>query len=82
MASRQSITDQEEGKRVVDANGNKIGVVSGVRGTKLYVDPDPGLTDKVMSALGWDHIDEDDYPLDESRIGSISDDEVRLKRDF
>lgn len=78
--ARQTITDDDEGKHVVNQNGDTVGMVSGVRNDTLYVDPDPGLTDKVKSALGWDDIEADDYPLKQSRIDTITDDEVRLKR--
>jgi hypothetical protein len=82
MASKQSITESEKGKRVVDADGNKIGIVTGVRGGTAFVDPDPGLTDTIMSKLGWENVAEDDYPLDESRIEMITDDEIHLRRNL
>lgn len=81
MAQR-TITEKDEGKRVVNADGDKIGIVSGVRSGRAYVDPDPGIGDKIRSMLGWENIDEDDHPLDNSKIDSITDDEIRLKRNL
>lgn len=78
----QTITEKDEGKRVVDSNGNKVGLVSGVRGGTAYVDPDPGIGDTILSKLGWDNIDDDDYPLNTSEIDRITDDEIRLKRNL
>lgn len=78
MAQRM-ITEKDEGKRVVNASGDTIGVVSGVRDGKAYVDPDPGIGDKILSKLGWENIDDDDYPLDGAKIDTITDDEIRLK---
>ena len=39
------LTDADEGKRVIDANGNEVGIVSTVEGETALVDPDPSLTD-------------------------------------
>jgi hypothetical protein len=48
----QTITEKDEGKRVIDSDGNEIGLVSGVRGGTAYVDPDPGIGDTILSKLG------------------------------
>lgn len=80
--AQQLISENDEGKRVVNANGDTIGIVSGVRNGRAYVDPDPGISEKFMSKLGWENIDEDDYPLVESKIDTITDDEIRLKRNL
>lgn len=74
-----TITDDETGKPVVDSDGNQIGVVSAVEHGTAIVDPDPGITDKLLGKLGWDNSDEEDYPLQEARIDTITDDEIRLR---
>lgn len=74
------LTDQDEGKPVVDADGEKVGVVSTVKGGKAYVDPDPSVTDQLMRKLGWGDVDEDHYPLEQDRIDAVTDDEIRLRR--
>ena len=76
--ARTNLTEQDEGKHVVNADGDTIGVISGFRGGRAYVDPDPGITDKIMSRLGWADVDEDDYPLETDNVANITDDEVRL----
>lgn len=73
-----NLTETDEGKDVVDENGDKIGIVSSVRGGTAYVDPDPGLTDSLKSRLGWGDVDQDDYPLNDSQIQTVTDDEIRL----
>ncbi|AGB30999.1 hypothetical protein C488_02475 [Natrinema pellirubrum DSM 15624] len=73
-------TDDDEGKRVVNANGDEIGIVQSVSGGTAHIDPDPGMTDTIKSKLGWGDRDEDTYPLDDDHVESISDDEVRLQR--
>lgn len=75
-----NFTGDDEGKRVVNANGEEIGMVKEVSGGAVHVDPDPGITDTIKSKLGWGDDDADTYRLDESNVESISDDEVRLRR--
>lgn len=79
---RTNITEDDEGKKVVDAHGEEIGVVTGVRGGTPYVDPSPGLGDQLMAKLGWESVDQEDYPLDEAQIDEVTDDHVRLRRDM
>ncbi len=78
----RNVEEEDVGKRVVNADGEKIGVVSGIRGGTAYVDADPGLGDTLRSKLGWQKIDDDDYPLKRDRIARVTDDEIRLKREF
>jgi hypothetical protein len=78
--ARTRVNETDEGKKVIDSDGNEVGVVTGFRGGKAYVDPDPGLADSVLSTLGWSDVDEDDYALDQDDVDVVTDDEVRLKR--
>lgn len=77
-----NITEHDEGKTVVNADGDKIGMVAEVRGDRAYVDPDPGIGDQIMSKLGWSHGGDEEYPLDSSRIAEVTDDQIRLQRDL
>jgi hypothetical protein len=74
------LSDKDEGKHVVNKAGKDLGMVSRVEGNRAYVDPDPGITDTIKSKLGWGDADEDTYPIDESDIESMDDDEIRLNR--
>ena len=74
------LIENDEGKPVKTADGEQIGMISGVRGGTAYVDPDAGITDRIKSMLGWEDVDEDDYALAESEIDTVTDDEVRLSR--
>lgn len=78
--TQTTLTESDEGKKVVDHSGNDVGVVSGVRGGQVYVNPDPDITDSIRAKLGWETIDADDYTLDQSAIEVVDDDVVRLKR--
>ncbi|WP_424016414.1 PRC-barrel domain containing protein [Halorientalis pallida] len=73
------ITEDDVGKTVVDENGDEVGIVSAVRHGTAYVDPDPGITTRIKTALGWEEIDDEDgYPLQEETVDDVTDDEIRL----
>lgn len=71
-----------QGKRVVSADGDTIGVVSGVRNGTAFVDPDPGITDKFKAMLNWEDVDGDDYPLPDGAIERIEEDQIVLESTF
>ena len=72
-----NITEDDEGKPLMHGN-DEVGRVIDVEHGTAYVDPDPGITETVMSKLGWADHDEDTYPLQEESIETITDDEIRL----
>lgn len=74
------LTKDDEGKDVVNTDGERIGVVQTVRAGTAYVNPDPGLTDEIKSAFGWGEESEDTYALDEDRIEAITDTEIQVRR--
>jgi hypothetical protein len=76
---RNTITEDDEGKNVVDAHGEKVGMVSEVRNGTAYVNADPGITDSIRSKLGWGDASKDDYALKSTRVDTVTDDEIRLK---
>ena len=73
-------TSEEEGKRVVNDNGDVIGIVESVEAGTPYVKPDPGVADTIMATMGWGDADEETYALDERDVEAITDDEVRITR--
>lgn len=73
-----TLTDAE-GKTVVDHEGNTVGLVDEVEGETLYVEPDPGLTDRLSASLGWADRDDDDRPVDADRVDEVTDDRVVLE---
>lgn len=76
----RAVTDADEGKRVVNADGDEIGIVATVRDGQAYVDADPVVTDAVMAKLGWRDVEDDTYPLDADDVAEITGDEIRLRR--
>ena len=75
---RRVLTEDDEGKPVVDAGGTAVGMVEEVRGGMAYIDPDPGLVDRIKTKLGWGDADEEDYAINEENIERVTDDEVEL----
>lgn len=69
-------SDRDEGKKVVDQDGEDVGRVKDVRGGTLYVEPDQSLTEKIAESLGWSDDDEDTYPVEAENVTSITDDHV------
>jgi hypothetical protein len=78
MQDDTTLTSADEGKDVVNATGDTIGRVVEVQHGTAHVDPDPGLTDSIMSKLGWAESDEDTYQLDSSAIETVADDEIHI----
>lgn len=74
-----SITQDEEGKPVVGAEGEDIGVVASVQGGTAHVRPDPGLAETVKARLGWEEAAADTYPVQPEMIDSVSANEVQLR---
>jgi hypothetical protein len=76
---RSVVTAEDEGKRVVRGD-ETVGRVVEVQHGIVHVDPDPGLGETLLARLGWADRDEDTSPLREDAIRTVTDDEVRLKR--
>jgi len=77
---RTTLNDSDEGKPVVNTNGEKIGIVAAVEDGTAHVNPDPGITDTISSKLGWGSGDPDEtYELQSDRVHTVTDDEIRLK---
>jgi sporulation protein YlmC with PRC-barrel domain len=80
MATSVTFSNEDEGKRVVNASGEAVGRVIEVTGGVAHVEPDPGITETVAAKLGWGDSDEDTYRLDSDHVEAITDDEIRLAR--
>ena len=80
MSSKTVLTEDDEGKRVINSRGDEIGRVIEVEHGTAHVDPDPGMTEKLKSKLGWgDEDDTETYRLDEDSIEAVTSDEIRLR---
>lgn len=74
-----TVSDDAVGKDVIDASGEKIGMVTAVEYGTARVDPDPGLTERFKTKLGWEDSDEAEYPLQDDAIAEVTDEEIHLR---
>lgn len=73
------LTPDDEGKRVLTADGDEVGRLVDVTGGRGYVERDPSLLDSIAARLGWADVSADAHPLDEGSIEEITDDAVLLR---
>ena len=75
---------EDEGKFLMDAQGEQIGIVTEVdpEGQIAYVEPDPDLTEAWVQGLGFGDADEDDIAVAAEIIGIITDSELRMTVDL
>ncbi|SDJ94471.1 hypothetical protein [Natronorubrum texcoconense] len=78
-AGAVELSEDDQGKDVVDERGEQIGIVAEVEGQTAYIDPEPGLTDRLKARLNWGGHGDDDYPVESSEINEITDDEVIIQ---
>lgn len=76
--SRTRPTDDDEGKNVLDASGERVGIVTAVEEGAVHVETDPGITDEITARLGWGDT-EDTHTVSENEIERITDDALRLQ---
>lgn len=76
------LTNDDVGKTVVDGSGDDVGIVARYEHGTAYVEPDPGLTTKLKTTLGWDDETEEDYPLQQAAVATVTDDQIRLRSEL
>jgi len=79
MADETTLTTSDQGKEVVTNDNEVIGTVTEVEGNRAYVEPDPDVTDAVMSRLGWGSRDQSSFQIESEQIDAIVQDQIRLK---
>jgi len=80
-AGAATLTEDDVGKEVVDATGEKVGMVATVDEAEnvMYVDADPSITERIKAALDWGEVGEEDYPVDADHVSRVDDNVVELK---
>lgn len=76
---RATLSETDEGKTVVDADGTEIGMVTDVTADGIEVEPDPSLVDRVKATLDWGERSADAYRIDADRIDRITGTEIELR---
>ena len=73
----EPITEEDQGKQIVTADGESIGTVMKVDAGVAHVNFDSDLPESVRQRFDWG--DQDDYTLQETEIESVTDDEVVIR---
>ena len=71
-----TLSDDEVGKTVIDAEGKKLGIVAKVERSRAYVDPNPSVAEHLLARLGVEGDDEEDYVVTEDMLDSVGEDIV------
>jgi hypothetical protein len=77
-----TLTAEDEGKILVDEEGEELGVVTEVEDDTAWVDPDPGLGEATLAAFGWAEKNEDDYTVEGELVVTVTGQEIRLDADI
>ncbi|UPW00114.1 PRC-barrel domain containing protein [Halorussus gelatinilyticus] len=73
----EPITEADQGKQVVAADGESIGTVMKVDAGVVHVNLDSDLSESVKRRFDWG--DAEDYTLQETEVESVTDDEVVVR---
>lgn len=78
------LSTADEGKFLMDVEGEEIGVVTEVDAEAqiAYVEPDPGLGEAVLQGFGFGDADEDDIEVPADTVATVTDTEIRVSIDL
>ena len=69
----------DKGMTVRTADGDDIGEIESIEGSKAHVKPESSLSNSIRQRLGWTDENEAVYELDHSKVDEFTDDAVMLK---
>jgi hypothetical protein len=75
-----NLTERDEGKKVVDQTGERIGIITEIESGKAYVDPEPVVPQPIKRKLDWEGAETAQQELKNSMVHSITDSKVRIRR--
>ncbi len=78
------LSTADEGKFLMDVEGEQIGVVTevDVDSQAAFVEPDPGVAEAVLQGFGFGVADEDDITVPAEAVATITDSELRVAEDL
>lgn len=79
-----TLSSDDEGKFLVDAEDEQIGIVTEVDADAnvAYVDPDPGIGEAWLQGFGYGDADADDIRVPFEAVSTVTDEEIRVPRDL
>jgi len=78
------LSTADEGKFLMDVEGEQIGVVTEVDVDEqlAYVEPEPGIAESLVQGLGFGDADEDDIEVPANSVATVTDTELRVDVDL
>jgi hypothetical protein len=78
------LSTEDEGKFLMDIEGEQIGIVSEVDTDEqvAYVEPEPGIAESWIQGLGFGDAGEEDIKVPASTIETVTDTELRVDADL
>ena len=78
------LSTADEGKVLMDTEGEEIGVVTEVDTDEqvAYVEPEPGIAEAIVQGLGFGDADEDDIEVPADAVATVTDTELRVSVDL
>lgn len=78
------LSTTDEGKYLMDVEGEQIGIVTEVDAEEqvAYVEPEPGISEAWIQGLGYGDADEDDIEVHADAVETVTDTELRVATDL
>lgn len=78
------LSTEDEGKFLMDVEGEQIGIVTAVDPDEqvAYVDPEPGVADSIVQGLGFGDSGDDDIEVPAGSVETVTDSELRVATDL
>jgi sporulation protein YlmC with PRC-barrel domain len=78
------LSTEDEGKFLMDIEGEQIGIVSDVDTEEqvAYVDPDAGIAEAWIESFGYGNAEEDDIRVPATSVETVTDSELRVATDL
>ena len=77
-----TLSDDEVGKKVIDAEGKELGIVAKVEDSQASVDPNPSVAEHLLAKIGVESEDDEDYLVTEGMVDRVDDDTIVLQSDI
>ncbi|MBX0293418.1 hypothetical protein [Haloarcula nitratireducens] len=78
------LSTNDEGKYLLDVEGEQIGIVTEVDADAqvAFVEPEPGLAEAWVQSFGYGDADEDDIKVPADAVETVTDSEIRVAKDL